>query len=237
MKVLAFLAFLAALTGAQRLRNRNGNLSQNIQVISAEPRNGTIIRQGDSVRLSCRTNIQWFFCVWKGPGGKKQCAIQERMPQNVCQGDNRITLQGGSNNCDIILKDVKSEDFGNWMCLVTDPVKFNSDKQKIALEVGSPANVKFQRSYGKKNTLVITEGEETEVRFSSLDNLYFTRLARPLDRGVGMCSIYWTVKWTMEKLKKGTTEKICFNFPSQVNLTFVQHLVTFFNISALLFRQ
>ena len=82
-------------------RNTNGPLSKtsgNIAVISAQPRNGTIIKQGDSVRLSCRTNIRWFFCVWKGPGDKKQCAIQERMPQNVCQGKkNLIEISQTSN--------------------------------------------------------------------------------------------------------------------------------------------
>jgi len=148
-------------------RNSNGPAPRNqqlISVISAEPRNGTIIKQGDSVRLSCRTNIQWFFCVWQGPDGDKQCAIQEKMPQNVCDGDNRITLEGGPNNCDIVLRNVKPEDFGTWMCLVTDPVNFNSDKTKIALEVGSPANVKFSRSFGQDNTLVVTEGDTVSVR-------------------------------------------------------------------------
>ncbi len=160
------VAFSLVVIQAQEFRasrNSNGPVGGNIAVISAEPRNGTIIRQGDSVRLSCRTNTRWFFCVWKGPGDKKQCAIQERMPQNVCQGDNRITLEGGSNNCDIILRDVRTEDFGAWMCLVTDPVKFNSDKQKIALEVGSPAQVKFSKAYGPDRTLTVTEGDTVKV--------------------------------------------------------------------------
>ena len=160
-------------TGAQILRpqkNTNGPISasagSNIAVISAEPRNGTIIKQGDSVRLSCRTNIRWFFCVWKGPGNKKQCAIQqETMPQNVCNGDNRVTLEGGANNCDIILRDVRAEDdYGSWMCLVTDPVKFTTDRRRIALEVGAPAQVKFKKAYGPDKTLVITEGDTEKVR-------------------------------------------------------------------------
>ena len=161
------------LVRGQLLRNTNGPLvvsnvrNGNIAVISAEPRNGTIIKQGDSVRLSCRTNIRWFFCVWKGPGDKKQCAIQERMPQNVCQGDNRITLEGGSNNCDIILRDVRTEDYGSWMCLVTDPVKFTSDKQSIALEVGAPAQMQFSNAYGPDRTLVVTEGDTVKVIISS----------------------------------------------------------------------
>ena len=97
--LVAALVFSDGAHGQRRQNNRNGSIRGNgvrnskIAVISAEPRNGTIIKQGDSVRLSCRTNIQWFFCVWQGPGGNRQCAIQERMPQNVCQADNRILLQ------------------------------------------------------------------------------------------------------------------------------------------------
>ena len=165
--ILAALATTSSEAQKQRSRNTNGPLNprttSQIAVISAEPRNGTIIKQGDSVRLSCRTNVRWFFCVWKGPGDKKQCAIQERMPQNVCSGDNRITLEGGANNCDIILRDVRAEDYGSWMCLVTDPVKFTSDKRKIALEVGAPAKVKFKKAYGPDKTLVITEGDTEKV--------------------------------------------------------------------------
>lgn len=160
------------MTYAQLLRNSNGPVRSNgragtsISVISANPRNGTIVKQGDTVKLSCRTNIRWFFCVWKGPGDKKQCAIQERMPENVCTGDNRITLEGGANNCDIILRDVRAEDYGSWMCLVTDPVKFTSDKKSIALEVGAPAQMKFSKQYGPDRTLTITEGNTATVLMS-----------------------------------------------------------------------
>ena len=176
MKPLLLLYLLVSIvtlrnhmTYAQLLRNSNGPVRSNggagtsISVISANPRNGTIVKQGDTVKLSCRTNIRWFFCVWKGPGDKKQCAIQERMPENVCTGDNRITLEGGANNCDIILRDVRAEDYGSWMCLVTDPVKFTSDKKSIALEVGAPAQMKFSKQYGPDRTLTITEGNTATV--------------------------------------------------------------------------
>ena len=176
--LVAIVTLRNHVTQAQLLRNSNGPVRSSggirtgpsqISVISAEPRNGTIIKRGDTVRLSCRTNIRWFFCVWKGPGDKKQCAIQERMPQNVCEGDNRITLEGNTNSCDIILRDVRAEDYGSWMCLVTDPVKFTSDKKSIALEVGAPAQVKFSKQYGPDKTLTITEGNSATV---SLLNRY-----------------------------------------------------------------
>ena len=47
-------------------------VSNRIQIVSTEPRDGTIVKKGEDVRLSCKTNPQWFFCVWKGPGEIKQ---------------------------------------------------------------------------------------------------------------------------------------------------------------------
>jgi hypothetical protein len=50
-------------------------VSNRIQIISTEPRDGTIVKKGEDVRLSCKTNPQWFFCVWKGPGEIKQVLL------------------------------------------------------------------------------------------------------------------------------------------------------------------
>ena len=124
---------------------------------------------GHNVTLSCGTNMQWFFCVWRGPNGNKQCALQQNQesnPQNICEDDdggNRITLKGSRTNCDIELKDVQVSDFGTWQCIVTDDVNFQTDKTKIALEVGQAANVKFSQNFGKDSTLIITEGDSVSV--------------------------------------------------------------------------
>ena len=124
---------------------------------------------GHTVTLSCGTNMQWFFCVWRGPNGNKQCALQQNQesnPQNICEDDdggNRITLKGSRTNCDIELKDVQVSDFGTWQCIVTDDVNFQTDKTKIALEVGQAANVKFSQNFGKDSTLIITEGDSVSV--------------------------------------------------------------------------
>ena len=53
-----------------------------LQVINTNPQDGKIIKQGQTVTLTCTTNINWFFCIWRSPGGSKQCAIQqESLPQ------------------------------------------------------------------------------------------------------------------------------------------------------------
>lgn len=125
-------------------RNTNGPLSKtsgNIAVISAQPRNGTIIKQGDSVRLSCRTNIRWFFCVWKGPGDKKQCAIQERMPQNVCQGKknlieisqtSNLTKSGQIIESEAPKMDVVWEKF--LFCTATTQISWNLNYFQVTIE-------------------------------------------------------------------------------------------------------
>ena len=135
-----------------------------IRVIQTSPADGTIAKSGQQVRLSCRTNAKWFFCVWRGPRGDKQCAIQESSPQSVCPNDNRILLQGGTNNCDVVLRNVEPDDYGEWACLVSDIVNFDSDRASIKLEVGIPATVEFRPGYvDKNNVLEITEGETAEV--------------------------------------------------------------------------
>ena len=141
----------------------NSVMSRSINVINKSPPDGTIIKQGRTVRLSCRTDKRWFFCVWKSPQGDKQCAIQLNKPRNVCDRDPRILLEAGMNNCDIVLRDVQPEDYGSWMCLVNDPDQFESVKENIALEVGVPAEVGFDPDFGSRGELTMTEGESMSV--------------------------------------------------------------------------
>jgi len=173
--LLASIISLSIVEAQRRHRNVNGKIpSGTISVINAKPRNGTIIKKGHTVTLSCGTNMQWFFCVWRGPNGNKQCALQQNQesnPQNICEDDdggNRITLKGSRTNCDIELKDVQVSDFGTWQCIVTDDVNFQTDKTKIALEVGQAANVKFSQNFGKDSTLIITEGDSVSITCEAL---------------------------------------------------------------------
>lgn len=135
-----------------------------ISVVNKTPRDGTIVKEGRGVRLSCRTNTRWFFCLWKTPVGDKQCAIQENTPRNVCKVDPRLALEGGMTNCDITINDVRREDHGQWMCLVADPENFEQVRSNIDLEVGVRAEVRFDPNFGSKNELTVTEGEKVKVR-------------------------------------------------------------------------
>ena len=55
------------------------SVQKKIQIISKDPPDGTIVKKGGDVRLSCKTNHQWFFCVWRGPGDTKQVIVRYKL--------------------------------------------------------------------------------------------------------------------------------------------------------------
>ena len=46
-----------------------------------------MVREGENVSLSCSSHQDWFFCLWRHPGGEKECSVQE--------GGERRTVCGG----------------------------------------------------------------------------------------------------------------------------------------------
>ena len=56
-----------------------------MDIVRSAPLNTTMIREGDSMALSCEADVPWFLCVWTSPKGEKQCAIQdENKTTSVC---------------------------------------------------------------------------------------------------------------------------------------------------------
>ncbi|XP_040571195.1 uncharacterized protein [Lepeophtheirus salmonis] len=135
-----------------------------IRVVGSSPPDGTIVKRGYDIRLSCRTSIKWFFCLWKSPDGNKQCAIQESSPRSVCSPDKRVVLQGGANFCELHLKNSSAiDDYGSWMCTVSDAETFESVKHYINLEIAVPAIVEFDPTFGEDRVLTITENEQQSI--------------------------------------------------------------------------
>ena len=60
-----------------------------------------LVVEGRTVRMSCRTEKQWFFCLWYSPRQDKQCAIQYNQPERICSKSNRTKLIGGQDRCDV----------------------------------------------------------------------------------------------------------------------------------------
>ena len=106
-----------------------------IKILSSSPSNGSVVKEGGTVSLSCETDRGWFLCLWTSPLGQKVCSIQESEngARQVCHGDHRIMGQGGATNCAITVNNVTRDDWGAWMCLVQDSVVTNSNKIKYQI--------------------------------------------------------------------------------------------------------
>ncbi|CAB4066914.1 unnamed protein product [Lepeophtheirus salmonis] len=120
-----------------------------IRVVGSSPPDGTIVKRGYDIRLSY---------------GNKQCAIQESSPRSVCSPDKRVVLQGGANFCELHLKNSSAiDDYGSWMCTVSDAETFESVKHYINLEIAVPAIVEFDPTFGEDRVLTITENEQQSI--------------------------------------------------------------------------
>ena len=60
-----------------------------------------LVMEGRMVRMSCRTEKPWFFCLWNSPNLEQSCAIQYHQPTSVCTKSNRTRIIGERNACDL----------------------------------------------------------------------------------------------------------------------------------------
>jgi hypothetical protein len=58
---------------------------------------------------------------------------------------------------------LKTEDHGQWTCLLTDAEHLGTDRNAIKIEVGVPAKVRFDPDFGDLGVLRITEGDTAKV--------------------------------------------------------------------------
>ena len=68
-----------------------------------------LVKTGDTVNMTCDTDQDWFFCLWKHPGGVKECSIQENGGyRSVCAGHTRghAHIVGAQRSCSLILEQV-----------------------------------------------------------------------------------------------------------------------------------
>ena len=91
---LASLVFLTSINNLLALRT----------VLVSNQTEPVLVVEGRTVRMSCRTDKKWFFCLWTSPGEDKQCAIQYSQAQRVCRQSNRTRIVGGEDRCDVLLQ-------------------------------------------------------------------------------------------------------------------------------------
>ena len=76
-----------------------------MRTVIAKNQTSLLVMEGRMVRMSCRTDKPWFFCLWNSPTLEQSCAIQYHQPTSVCTKSNRTRIIGGRNTCDIQIEE------------------------------------------------------------------------------------------------------------------------------------
>ena len=155
---LIILALTVSLRTAERLA-----------IVSVSP--DLVVREGESVNMSCGADQDWFFCLWKHPSGVKECTIQENGGyRSVCAGLNHINIFGGDRSCSLSVESVSLGDHGTFMCLLNQADVFHTDRKYVNLAVATPASLALVRRLGeeekeeKTGVLEVVEGEVVELQ-------------------------------------------------------------------------
>merc|ERR1719410_2431850 len=106
-----------------------------------------MVRRGESVNMTCQTDQEWFFCLWRHPLGIKECSIQEEGGyRSVCTGQDHVSISSpGPRSCSVRLDKVQTSDKGRYMCLLNQADVFHTDRRYVNLDVATPATLKLGR--------------------------------------------------------------------------------------------
>ena len=140
--------------------------SEAMDIVKSAPNNTTMIREGESMWLTCNSDMPWFLCVWTSPQGEKQCAIQEESKTtSVCQGDPRVHLEGRPTSCTVMVPDVRRSDRGTWMCLLQDGDNFEPAQKLLEVEVATEGQIELAVRSKKLSggVLRLTAGDEVDM--------------------------------------------------------------------------
>ena len=127
-----------------------------------------MVREGDNVSLSCSSQQAWFFCLWRHPGGEKECSVQEGGERRrVCGGEERMEVRGTRRHCDLEVRRVSREDGGRYMCMMTQSHNYNTHQLWLHLEVAVPDSLKIKlvnlEANMTDNRVEVVEGETLEA--------------------------------------------------------------------------
>ena len=125
-----------------------------------------LVKEGGVANLSCRTDQEWFFCLWRHPSGVKECIVQENMTYaSACAGREHLDIQGSSKFCSLTVGNVGIQDHGSFMCLLNQADIFHTDRRFIKLEVATPAQILLKKKHDGEelDILELVEGEIAEL--------------------------------------------------------------------------
>ena len=121
--------------------------AEKLAIVSVSP--DLVVREGESVNMSCGADQDWFFCLWKHPSGVKECTIQENGGyRSVCAGLNYINIFGGDRSCSVSVENVSLRDHGTFMCLLNQADVFHTDMKYVNLAVATAASLEVTRLGG-----------------------------------------------------------------------------------------
>ena len=127
-----------------------------MQIVSTSGEH-VLVKEGGVANLSCRTDQEWFFCLWRHPSGVKECIVQENMTYaSACAGSEHLDIQGSSKFCSLQIENVSLNDHGKFMCLLNQADIFHTEREFVTLEVATPAHIILGRN---QSVLDLVEGE------------------------------------------------------------------------------
>ena len=122
-----------------------------------------LVKEGGSTSMSCTTDQEWFFCLWRHPNGLKECLIQENNTQHsACSGMDDLDIQGRDKSCSLDVSNVKIEDHGVYMCLLNQADVFHTARSYFQLQVATPAEVWMGRKFNN-GTIAMQQVENTTM--------------------------------------------------------------------------
>ena len=140
--------------------------AEKLAIVSVSP--DLVVREGESVNMSCGADQDWFFCLWKHPSGVKECTIQENGGyRSVCAGLNYINIFGGDRSCSVSVENVSLRDHGTFMCLLNQADVFHTDMKYVNLAVATAASLEVTRlgeEEEESGVLEVVEGEVVELQ-------------------------------------------------------------------------
>ena len=124
-----------------------------------------LVKEGGEVNISCTSDQEWFFCLWRHPSGIKECTIQENGTyQSACAGMDHLEIHGSDKFCSLKVENVGVQDHGSFMCLLNQADIFHTDRRFVKLEVATPAQIMLRkRQSDEKSVLELVEGEIVEL--------------------------------------------------------------------------
>ena len=131
-----------------------------MQIVSTSDDN-VLVKEGGEANLSCRTNLEWFFCLWRHPSGVKECIVQENGTfRDACARTDHLEIFARDKLCSLKVDNVDLKDHGSYMCLFNQADVFHTDQIYVSLEVASPAQVTLRRKDLEENVILELVDEE-----------------------------------------------------------------------------